>query len=91
MSKKCWPRFRVRNSLKEGTPAIRNSGKKNVTDQKRWEISKNNLCRFDSQFSIESKNEIKLGRYLPLKKTIFVVSMEMREKNQSHVAVRYLR
>jgi hypothetical protein len=24
----------------EGTPAIRNSGKKSATDQKRWQISK---------------------------------------------------
>jgi hypothetical protein len=47
----------------EGTPAIRNSCKKSATDQKRWQISKNELCRFDSQFSIESKNEIKLGRF----------------------------
>jgi hypothetical protein len=47
----------------EGTPAIRNSGEKSATDQKRWQISKNNLCRFDSQFIIESKNEIKLGRF----------------------------
>jgi hypothetical protein len=47
----------------EGTPVIRNSGKKSATDQKRWQISKNNPCRFDSQFCIESKNEIKLGRF----------------------------
>jgi hypothetical protein len=47
----------------EGTPAIRNSDKKSTTDQKRWQIRKNDLCRFDSQFSIESKNEIKLGRF----------------------------
>jgi hypothetical protein len=47
----------------EGTPAIRNSGKKTATDQKRWQISENDLCRFDSQFSIESKNEIKLGGF----------------------------
>jgi hypothetical protein len=47
----------------EGTPAIRNSGKENATDRERWQISKNDLCRFDSQFSIESKNEIKLGRF----------------------------
>jgi hypothetical protein len=46
----------------------RNSGKKSATDQKRWQISKNDLGRFDSQFSIESKNEIKLGRF-HLKKT----------------------
>jgi hypothetical protein len=46
----------------EGTPAVRNSGKK----------SKNDLCRFDSQFSIESKNEIKLGRF-HLKKHNFSV------------------
>jgi hypothetical protein len=26
--------------------------KKIATDQKRWQISKNDLCRFDSQFSI---------------------------------------
>jgi hypothetical protein len=32
----------------EGTPAIRNSGKKSATDQKRWQISKNNLYKFDS-------------------------------------------
>jgi hypothetical protein len=52
----------------EGTPAIQNSGKKNATDQKRWQISKNDLSRSDSQFSVESKNEIKLGRF-HLKKT----------------------
>jgi hypothetical protein len=56
----------------EGTPAIRNSSKKSATDQKRWEISKNDLCRFDSQFSIEFKNEIKLGRF-HLKKHNFSV------------------
>jgi hypothetical protein len=27
----------------EGTPAIRNSGKKSAIDQKRWQISKNDL------------------------------------------------
>jgi hypothetical protein len=43
----------------EGTPAIRNSGKKSATDQKQWQICKNDLYKFDSQFSIESKNEIK--------------------------------
>jgi hypothetical protein len=32
----------------EGTPAIRNSGKKTATDQKRWQISKNDLHKFDS-------------------------------------------
>jgi hypothetical protein len=32
----------------EGTPAIRSSGKKSATDQKRWEISKNDLYKFDS-------------------------------------------
>jgi hypothetical protein len=38
--------------------------KKSATDQKRWQISKNDLCsRFDSQFSVESKNDIKLGRF----------------------------
>jgi hypothetical protein len=37
--------------------------KKSATDQKRWQISKNHPCRFDSQFSIESKNQIKLGRF----------------------------
>jgi hypothetical protein len=36
----------------EGNPAIRNSGKKSTTDQKRWQISKNDPGRFDSQFSI---------------------------------------
>jgi hypothetical protein len=46
--------------------------KKSATDQKRWQISKNDLCRFDSQFSIESKNEIKLGRF-HLKKHNFSV------------------
>jgi hypothetical protein len=59
----------------EGTPAIRNSGKKSATDQKRWQISKNVLCRFDSQFSIESKNKIKLSRF-HLKKhnfTVFII------------------
>jgi hypothetical protein len=56
----------------EGTPAIRNSGKKSATDQKRWQISKNDLYRFDSQFSIESKNEIKLDRF-NLKKHHFSV------------------
>jgi hypothetical protein len=47
----------------ERTPAIRNSGEKNATDQKRWQTSKNDLCRFDSQSSTESKTEIKLGRF----------------------------
>jgi hypothetical protein len=56
----------------EGTPAIRNSVKKSATDHKLWQISKNDLCRFDSQFSIESKNEIKLGRF-HLKKHNFSV------------------
>jgi hypothetical protein len=32
----------------EGTPAIRNSGKKRATDQKRWQISKNDLYKFGS-------------------------------------------
>jgi hypothetical protein len=32
----------------EGTHAIRNSGKKSATDQKRWQISKNDLYKFDS-------------------------------------------
>jgi hypothetical protein len=31
----------------EQIPAIRNSGKKSATDQKRWQISKNDLYRFD--------------------------------------------
>jgi hypothetical protein len=31
----------------EGTPAIRNSGKKSATDQKRWQINKNDLYKFD--------------------------------------------
>jgi hypothetical protein len=47
----------------EGTPAIRNSGKKSATDQKRWPISKNDLHKFDSYFIIEFKNKIKLGRF----------------------------
>jgi hypothetical protein len=32
----------------KGTPAIRNSGKKSATDQKQWQISKNNQYKFDS-------------------------------------------
>jgi hypothetical protein len=32
----------------ERTPAIRNSGKKSATDQKRCQISKNDLYKFDS-------------------------------------------
>jgi hypothetical protein len=32
----------------EGTPAIRNSGKKSATNQKLWQISKNDLYKFDS-------------------------------------------
>jgi hypothetical protein len=32
----------------EGTPEIRNSGKKSTTDQKRWQISKNDLYKYDS-------------------------------------------
>jgi hypothetical protein len=56
----------------EGTPAVRNTGKKSASDQKRWQISKKYLCGFDSQFSIESKNEIKLGRF-HLKKHNFSV------------------
>jgi hypothetical protein len=31
----------------EGTPAIRNSGKESATDQKQWQISKNDLYKFD--------------------------------------------
>jgi hypothetical protein len=38
----------------EGTPALRNSGKKSATDPKRLQISKNDLCRFNSRFSIQS-------------------------------------
>jgi hypothetical protein len=30
----------------EGTPAIRNSGKESATDQKRWQISKNDLDKY---------------------------------------------
>jgi hypothetical protein len=56
----------------ERTPVIRNSSKKSATDQKRWQISKNDLYRFDSEFSIESKNEIKLGKF-HLKKHDFSV------------------
>jgi hypothetical protein len=40
--------------------------------QNEWTLNKNDLCRFDSQFSIESKNEIKLGRF-HLKKHNFSV------------------
>jgi hypothetical protein len=32
----------------ERTPAIQNSGKKSATDQKLWQISKNDFYRFDS-------------------------------------------
>jgi hypothetical protein len=32
----------------EGTPAIQNSGKKSATDQKRWQVNKNDLYKFDS-------------------------------------------
>jgi hypothetical protein len=32
----------------EGILAIRNSGKKSATDQKQWQISKNDLSKFDS-------------------------------------------
>jgi hypothetical protein len=32
-----------------------------------WQRSKNDLCRFGSQSSTESKNEIKLGRFHPKK------------------------
>jgi hypothetical protein len=49
---------------------------KSVTDQKRSQISKNDLYRFDSQFSIESKNEIKLGRF-HLKKHNFSVFIKL--------------
>jgi hypothetical protein len=31
----------------EGTPETRNSGKKSTTDQKRWQISKNDLHKYD--------------------------------------------
>jgi hypothetical protein len=61
----------------ERTRAIRNSGKKSATDQKRWRISKNDLCRFDSQFSIKYKNEIELGRF-HLKKHNFSVFIILR-------------
>jgi hypothetical protein len=46
---------------------------KSATDQKRWQINKNDLCRFDSQFSVESKNEIKLGWFHLKKKHNFSV------------------
>jgi hypothetical protein len=46
--------------------------KKSASDQKRWQISKKDLCGFDSQFIIESKNEIKLGSF-HLKKHNFSV------------------
>jgi hypothetical protein len=61
----------------EGTPAIRNSGKKSATDQKGWQISKNDPYKFDSQFSIEFKNKIKLGRFR-LKKHNFSVFIILR-------------
>jgi hypothetical protein len=61
----------------EGTPAIRNSGKKSATDQKRWQISKNDLYKLDSLFSIEFKNKIKLGRFR-LKKHNFSVFIILR-------------
>jgi hypothetical protein len=61
-----------RYEFSKGPLQIVNSGKKSATDQKRWQISKNDLCRFDLQFSIESKNEIKLGRFY-LKKHNFSV------------------
>jgi hypothetical protein len=61
----------------EQTPAIRNSGKKSVTDKKQWQISKNDLYRFDSEFSIESKNESALGRF-HLKKPNFRVFIILR-------------
>jgi hypothetical protein len=32
----------------KGAPEIRNSGKKSTTDQKRWQISKNDLYKYDS-------------------------------------------
>jgi hypothetical protein len=50
-------------NFRRDPPAIRNSGKKSATDQKRWQISKNDLYKFDSQFSIEFKNKIK--QYIP--------------------------
>jgi hypothetical protein len=47
----------------ERTAVIRNFGKRSATDQKRWQISKNDLYKFDSLFSMELKNKIKLGRF----------------------------
>jgi hypothetical protein len=41
----------------EGTPAIRNSGKKSATDQKRWQISKNDLYKFElARFRLKKQN-----------------------------------
>jgi hypothetical protein len=41
----------------EGTPAIRNSGKKSATNQKRWQISKNDLYKFElATFRLKKQN-----------------------------------
>jgi hypothetical protein len=42
----CATIWKVRNF--ERIPAIRNSGKRSAIDKKRWQISKNDLYRFDS-------------------------------------------
>jgi hypothetical protein len=61
----------------EGTPATRNPDKKKRHWSKRWHTSKNDLYKFDSQFSIEFKNKIKVRR-LPSKKHSFSVFIILR-------------
>jgi hypothetical protein len=61
----------------ERAPAIRNFGKKSATDQKRWQISKKDLYKFDLSFCIEFKTEFKLGRFR-LKKHSFSVFIILR-------------
>jgi hypothetical protein len=51
--------------------------KKSATDQKRWQVSKKDLYKFYSEFSIEFKNKIKLGRFR-LKKHNFIVFIILR-------------
>jgi sulfur relay (sulfurtransferase) DsrC/TusE family protein len=49
----------------EFSPAIRNSVKKSATDQKRWQISKNDLYKFEHNFTV----------FIILRHTVYIVRM----------------
>jgi hypothetical protein len=54
----------------EGTPAIRNSGKKSATDQKQWQISKNDLYKFElGRFRLKKQN---FSVFIILRHTVYI-------------------